>query len=66
MNLSPQSEFCFLREPAVVRRTGLSRSTIYRKAKEGTFPAPVKLGQRASGWRLSDLEAWAAALGVQQ
>lgn len=38
--------------------TGLSRSTIYRLIQEGQFPAPIKLGERASGWRQSSLEAW--------
>lgn len=39
-----------LRLPAVKARTGLSRSTIYSMVKNGTFPAPVKLGARAVGW----------------
>lgn len=38
--------------------TGLSRSTIYRLVQEGKFPRPIKLGERASGWKQSDLEAW--------
>ena len=36
---------------AVLDRTGLSRSTVYRKIQEGTFPQSVKLGEHASGWR---------------
>lgn len=46
------------RLPSVKTLCALSRSSIYRKIQEGTFPAPVKLGERASGWRQSDLIAW--------
>ena len=51
----------------VVRRdevsaiTGLARATIYKKVAEGTFPAPLRLGSRAVGWRLADIEAWLAS-----
>jgi prophage regulatory protein len=39
-----------LRLPAVKTRTGLSRSTIYLRVSQGTFPRPVSLGGRAVGW----------------
>ena len=38
--------------------TGLCRSTIYDSVRKGTFPEPVRLGQRAIGWRESDLMVW--------
>ncbi|MGA7744516.1 MAG: AlpA family phage regulatory protein [Polyangia bacterium] len=41
-------------------RTGLARSTIYEMIREGTFPAQVRLGIRAVGWRASDVENWIA------
>jgi prophage regulatory protein len=50
-----------LRLPAVEAETGLSRATIYRLASEGAFPAPVKLGARASAWRTADIDAWIAS-----
>lgn len=50
-----------LRLPAVADRTGLSRTTIYRKAAAGDFPPPVKLGARASGWHESVVDAWIAS-----
>jgi len=40
----------FLRLPEVMKRTGLSRSTIYVRLAEGRFPRPVALGGRAVGW----------------
>ena len=47
-----------LRLPAVKASVGLSRSTIYIRIAEGTFPKPVSLGGRAVGWLESDIEAW--------
>ena len=50
-----------LRMREVCLFTGLGRSTIYKKLSDGTFPAPVRLGPRAVGWRLADIDAWLAA-----
>ena len=49
-----------LRLPAVVRQSGLSRSTIYRLMAEDKFPSPVRLAKRAVAWRRIDLEQWSA------
>jgi prophage regulatory protein len=46
------------RLPAVLNRTGLSRSSIYLKVNKGTFPKPIKLGERAIGWIASDIDQW--------
>nr|WP_321272805.1 AlpA family phage regulatory protein [Alcaligenes faecalis] len=48
----------FYRMRDVLRMTALSRSTLYRRIADGTFPAPVSLGGAAKGWRRADLEAW--------
>ena len=50
-----------LRREEVQERTGLSRSAIYRMMREGDFPLPRRLGQRAVRWRERDLEAWLAS-----
>jgi prophage regulatory protein len=50
-----------LRLPLVKGRTGLSRSTIYLRIAEGSFPKPVNLGSRAVGWLESEIEAWLAS-----
>lgn len=47
-----------LRLPAVLRVTGLARSTVYRMVAEHTFPAPVKLAKRAVAWRHDDVRRW--------
>lgn len=45
---------------------GLSRSTIYAMMAAGEFPRPIKLGSRAVGWRLDDIDQWFAARPQQQ
>jgi prophage regulatory protein len=51
-----------LRLPEVAHVTGTSRSQIYRLVKAGKFPAPVKLGQRSSGWKFHEVQAWIDSL----
>jgi prophage regulatory protein len=48
----------FYRLRDVVRISALSRSTIYRRIAEGTFPRQVRLGPRASAWSAKDLQDW--------
>ena len=47
-----------LRLPTVKAKTGLSRSTIYLRVSEGTFPRPVRLGGRAVGWLEAEIQGW--------
>ena len=47
-----------LRLPTVKAITGLSRSTIYLRMSEGSFPRQVNLGFRAVGWLASEVAAW--------
>jgi prophage regulatory protein len=47
-----------MRLPAVKADTGLSRSTIYLRVSEGTFPKPVSLGGRAVGWMEAEIQEW--------
>lgn len=47
-----------LRLPVVLDRTGLSRSTLYRKVQAGTFPRQVRIAARCAGWRESAVNAW--------
>lgn len=48
----------FYRLRDVVRICALSRSTIYRRIAEGTFPRQVRLGPRASAWTSVSLQEW--------
>ncbi len=47
-----------LRLPAVKKRTGLSRSTIYLRMSKGDFPSAISLGGRAVGWLESEVNDW--------
>ncbi len=53
--------------PVLVKRrevevlTRLSRSSIYAAMRAGTFPRPVKIGQRAVAWRRVEVEQWIAS-----
>jgi len=51
-----------LRLPAVIEKTGLSRSSIYRLIQDGKFPPPVKLSARASAWFEHDINEWLSDL----
>ncbi len=47
-----------LRPPEVMARTGLSRTTLWRRVRAGTFPAPVELGKNSIGWPASAITDW--------
>lgn len=47
-----------LRRREVEQRVGLSRSTLYYYIQRNEFPAPVRLGPRAVGWRESQIDRW--------
>ncbi|MDE0351214.1 MAG: AlpA family phage regulatory protein [bacterium] len=50
-----------VRLPEVLEITGLSRTTIWRRERDGSFPSPIRLGgerTRAVGWREQDIYDW--------
>ena len=47
-----------LRMPKVCEKTGLAKSTIYKKVSTNEFPRPISLGGNAVGWLESDLDNW--------
>lgn len=47
--------------PAVKERIPLSRSTIYRKIRSGTFPAPVTISSCRIAWVEGEVDEWVAA-----
>ncbi len=54
-------EPAILRLPQVKELTGLSKTTLWRRVRDGEFPAALRLGgpqSRAVGWRRSDVEQW--------
>ncbi|MFD1104386.1 helix-turn-helix transcriptional regulator [Sphingobium olei] len=49
-----------IRLKTALARTGLSRTTLYRKMGEGTFPRQVKISIHGTGWRESAVNRWIA------
>jgi prophage regulatory protein len=47
-----------LRLKAVMERTGLSRSTLYRMIHQGTFPRQIRIAARCAGWRETAISKW--------
>ena len=47
-----------LRLPQVKATTGLSKSSIYARISEGTFPKQIPLGPRLVVWVESDIQNW--------
>ncbi|ATY32533.1 helix-turn-helix transcriptional regulator [Sphingomonas psychrotolerans] len=58
--MSPQTDTPdrILRIKTVLQRTGLSRATMYRKMKQGSFPRQIKISTRCAGWRESAITEW--------
>lgn len=49
-----------IRLPELLAAIGLSRPTVYRMMKVGTFPQQVRLGAAAVGWLRTEVEQWIA------
>lgn len=47
-----------IRIKTVLERTGLTRSTLYRKVQAGSFPKQVAISTRCAGWRESAVNEW--------
>lgn len=50
MTNTTASPDAMLRFADVIARTGLSRTTIWRRVRKGTFPSPIQLGENSIGW----------------
>ena len=50
-----------LRLPEVLKLTGLSRATVYRLERAGTFPKRKKISANAAGWSERAVRDWIAA-----
>ena len=42
----------------VEARTSLSRSSIYRLMRQGSFPEPLRVGERAVRWREEEISEY--------
>lgn len=42
----------------IVKRTELSKSTIYLLISKNKFPRPIKLTEKTTAWLVSDINQW--------
>ena len=47
--------------PSVESIAGIRKTELFRRIREGAFPAPVKLGPRCTRWAKSEVLAWVNA-----
>ena len=47
-----------IRLAEVVAMLGIGRTSVYNYIAAGSFPAPVKVGEKSVRWKLSDVLAW--------
>jgi len=59
-------DITFLKLPDVCKKTGLSRSTVYKQIKAGTFPKQIKLTKHSSAWIASEIQEWANDVVAQR
>jgi prophage regulatory protein len=50
------------RKPKVLAVTGMRASWLYEAERKGDFPKRVRIGERAVGWRRSEVEKWLNSL----
>jgi prophage regulatory protein len=48
----------FVRLPALLNVLPFSRSTLWAKVKDSTFPAPIKLGPRITAWHVDSVRQY--------
>lgn len=53
----------FLRLNQVLQLVPVSSATWWRLVKDGRYPAPVKISERCTAWRKSDIVALCKKLG---
>ena len=49
------------KRPSLPTPLPFSAATLWRKVREGTFPAPTKLSDAITAWRVGDVRAWIRA-----
>ncbi|WP_254276860.1 AlpA family transcriptional regulator [Halomonas sp. 3H] len=50
-----------IRRPEVLRRCGISNTTLHRLIHAGEFPRPIQLGWRCVAWIEAEVDAWIEA-----
>lgn len=50
----------FVRQNLLLRFVPFSKSTLWRRVKARTFPAPIQLSEGITAWRVEDIRRWIA------
>lgn len=53
----------FVRLPQILRVFPVARTTFLDGVKQGLYPKPVKIGVKATAWKVEDIRALIAKLG---
>lgn len=54
----PRRRVRLIRFSELKKRVPLSRTTVWRLVRAGTFPKPIKLAANVSAWREDEIDAW--------
>jgi predicted DNA-binding transcriptional regulator AlpA len=55
----------FMRKSQVLQVVPFSATTLWRRVKDGSFPAPVPLSDRVVAFRAEDIRQWIEARGLR-
>lgn len=56
----------FVRLPELLEQLAVGKTTLYARIKQGTFPPPVKFGERVSAWPEHEVDTVAMLICDQQ
>ncbi|BEH49323.1 helix-turn-helix transcriptional regulator [Burkholderia pseudomallei] len=56
--MAEQLRNALIRRKRVEELTSLSRTSIYQRMREKTFPPSIRLGSKSVAWRIQDIEKW--------
>jgi predicted DNA-binding transcriptional regulator AlpA len=54
----PDSAFIRQKQLYNLRIVPFSPATLWRKVKDGSFPAPIRISSQIIAWRLGDIRLW--------
>jgi len=63
MKIQSSPRETYLSDTALAARFGVTRPTIWRWARLGPFPKPVKLSPGCTRWRVAEVEAFETRMG---
>lgn len=64
-NMSKGPATRLIRLPEVIVRVGLSRSAIYKRMADGTFPRNRSIGPKCAVWVEAEIDDWIVAVSIK-